>query len=83
MFKGIHYRALVDIATNEEKKKGYVSLFLSLACACVQRPPPALPIPLLVIVMSEKSSGRGCWQGFDWVAVLAPTSPMKRLQHAQ
>lgn len=34
----------------------YVSLFLSLDCGCVHRPPPALPIPLLIIVMSEERS---------------------------
>ena len=61
-------------------KEWYVSLFLSLDCGCVHRPPPALPIPLLIIVMSEKrSSGRGCWQEVDWAVVLAHTSKMKRL----
>ena len=60
--------------------QGRVSLLLSLDCRCVHRPPPALPIPLLIMVMSEKrSSGRGCWQGFDWMVVLAHTSKMKRL----
>lgn len=61
-------------------KQWYISLFLSLDCECVHGPPPALPIPLLIIVMSEKrSSGSGCWQGFDWAVVLAYTSKMKLL----
>lgn len=57
-----------------------MSLIPSLECECVHRPPPALPIPLLIIMMSEKrSSGRGCWQQFDWVVVLAYTNQMKQL----
>lgn len=79
----------VKLATLEGMNRGWeqmkqviycIYIFLFLDCGCVHRPPPALPIPPLISVMSEKrSSGRGSWQRFDWPVALAHTSKVKVL----
>lgn len=75
-FEGMDYSYYSSTGTNERSDM-YI-LISRLVSGCAHRPPPALPIPLLIIVLSEKkSSGRGSWQEFDWVVVLAHTSQIR------
>lgn len=68
------------LAWQQMKRIDIYPYFSLLVCGCVHRPPPALPIPLLIIVMSEKrSSGRGCWAWFDWAVARVHTRKMKEV----
>lgn len=61
-------------------KELHISLFLFLVCGCVHRPPPALPIPLRIIVMSDtRRSGKRVLARIWLGGALAHQSKVKRL----